>query len=165
MTIDVLLAAVAALAVAVVALALYVLALERRLRRAVWHYRRLREGVRGERLDELLEGHLAATHDAAAEALQAIALCDQLDLRLRQALQQVGVVRFNPFDDTGGDQSFSVAVTNAEGDGFVLSSLHGRSGSRVYAKPVRGGTSRYTLSKEEEQALLEASLTRGTQPS
>lgn len=165
MNTDLLLAAVAALAIAVGVLAVWVLALQRRLAQAVGHYRRLRHGVHGERLDELLDAHMAAAQSAAAEVRRAIERCDQLEARLRRALQHVAVVRFNPFDDTGGDQSFSVAVTNADGDGFVLSGLHGRSGSRVYAKPVRGGTSRYALSKEEEQALLEARLTGRPQPS
>ena len=53
-----------------------------------------------------------------------------------RAFQRVGLVRFNPFEDTGGNQSFALALLDAEGNGWVLSSLHARTGTRVYAKPI-----------------------------
>jgi Protein of unknown function (DUF4446) len=74
----------------------------------------------------------------------------------RYSLQRVGLVRFNPFADTGGDQSFAVAVLDRLGNGFVFSSLHGRSGTRFYAKPLRNGQSSYQLSEEEAEAVKSA---------
>ncbi len=74
----------------------------------------------------------------------------------RYSLQRVGLVRFNPFADTGGDQSFAVAVLDRLGNGFVFSSLHGRSGTRFYAKPLRNGQSSYQLSDEEAEAVKSA---------
>ena len=71
-------------------------------------------------------------------------------------MQFVGLVRFNPFDDTGGDQSFALALLDGRGDGVVISSLHGRTGTRFYAKPVKAGTSTLSLSDEEVQALKQA---------
>jgi len=65
-------------------------------------------------------------------------------------------VRFNPFGDTGGDQSFSLAVLDAHDSGYVLSSIHGRQGTRVYVKPIDFGKSKYQLSTEEDQALSQA---------
>ena len=56
----------------------------------------------------------------------------------------------------GGKQSFALALLDCKGDGVVLSSLYGREESRVYAKPVKGGLSEYTLSKEEEAAVQQA---------
>ena len=53
----------------------------------------------------------------------------------RRSIQRVGIVRYNPFEDTGGNQSFALALTDAKGDGFVISSLHTRTGTRV-AGPV-----------------------------
>lgn len=160
MTTDVLSALIAVLATLVVALGVWVAVLHLRLARAMAHYQRLHAGVSGQRLDQVLEAHVAAAEAAAAEARRTAERCDELAERLRGALQHVGVVRFNPFDDTGGDQSFAIAVTNADGDGFMLSALHSRAGTRAYAKPLRGGTSRYPLSQEEEQALFEAGLSR-----
>ncbi|MBW4061384.1 DUF4446 family protein [Candidatus Saccharibacteria bacterium] len=72
------------------------------------------------------------------------------------ASQKISLVRFNPFGDTGGDQSFSLAVLDAHDSGYVLTSIHGREGTRVYVKPVDLGKSKYTLSVEEQQALTQA---------
>ncbi len=71
----------------------------------------------------------------------------------RSAIRNVGLVRFNPFEDTGGNQSFALALLDADGDGIVLSSLHARSGTRVYAKAVVGGRSDAALSDEEGEAI------------
>ena len=74
----------------------------------------------------------------------------------RKNLQKVGVVRFNPFKEIGGDQSFSIAVLDADNNGFVITSHYGRESNRVYAKPIGNGTSSYSLSKEEEEAVARA---------
>ncbi len=84
-------------------------------------------------------------------------LTDQL-LRLEKQglkhIQRVELLRFNPYDDTGGDQSFVLALLNKEGDGFVLNSLHARSGTRIFAKPVvKGKEGKYQLSKEEKEVI------------
>ena len=68
-------------------------------------------------------------------------------------IQHVGVVRFNPFRDIGGDQSFSIALLNAHKDGLVISSLFTESGVRIYAKSVKKGISKHSLSEEEEMAI------------
>ena len=73
-----------------------------------------------------------------------------------RALQNVGVVRFNPYHDTGGDYSFAVALLDAAGDGVVLTGLYHRDRCRVYAKAVREGGSEQTLSEEERQAIEQA---------
>lgn len=70
--------------------------------------------------------------------------------------QKMGVVRFNPFSETGGDQSFALALLDRADCGVVILSLHSREGTRIYAKPVKGGKSRYDLSKEEARAIEEA---------
>lgn len=72
-------------------------------------------------------------------------------------IQRVELMRFNPYDDTGGDQSFTVALLDDQGSGFVLTSLHARSGTRIFAKPVKEGrSSKYQLSKEEELVIKKA---------
>ena len=96
-------------------------------------------GETGRSLEGTLETHVdriyAVAHDLdAIEARTAI-----LEGAQRRAFQRIGLVRFNPFEDTGGNQSFAVALLDATGDGFVLSSLHARAGTRVYAKTVAAG--------------------------
>ncbi len=71
-------------------------------------------------------------------------------------ISHVGLVRYNPFSDAGGDQSFALALLNDHGDGIVLSSLYGREMNRVYSKPIERGTSKYQLSDEEKQAIKNA---------
>jgi hypothetical protein len=72
------------------------------------------------------------------------------------SIQKVGVVRFNPFKDTGGDQSFVIALLDKNNSGVVISSLYSREGTRIYTKPIEKGNSSYHLSEEEEQAIQKA---------
>lgn len=72
---------------------------------------------------------------------------------LQSSLGRVGLVRFNPFEDTGGNQSFALALMDARGTGFVVSSLHTRTGTRVYAKGITDGRAEGALSEEEREAL------------
>jgi hypothetical protein len=76
------------------------------------------------------------------------------------AYQRVGLVRFNPFEDTGGNQSFALALLDGRGTGFVVSSLHARSGTRVYGKSVTSGVAESTLSDEESEAVRLALTSR-----
>jgi hypothetical protein len=112
--------------------------------------------------DPSLERYVAAQ----AERLEALSsavggLREQAgaaDSVMRHAVQHVGLVRFNPFDDTGGNQSFALALLDANADGIVLSSLHSRAATRVYVKAILGGKSDGTLSAEEIAALRDAGL-------
>ncbi len=74
----------------------------------------------------------------------------------RHAIQSIGLVRFNPFEDTGSNQSFAVALLDADANGVILSSLHSRQSTRVYLKAIAGGRCEAALSSEEGQALQEA---------
>ncbi len=76
------------------------------------------------------------------------------------SVQKVGVVRFNPFSEVGGDQSFSIALLDSNNDGLVITSLYSREGNRVYGKPIKNGLSGYTLSKEEKEAINKAQSSR-----
>ncbi len=79
-----------------------------------------------------------------------------VESRLPYLVQHIGVVRYNPFADKGGDQSFVVAVLDDHADGVVLSGLHSRADARIYAKPIVGGQSTYTLTGEEKDAIARA---------
>jgi hypothetical protein len=68
-------------------------------------------------------------------------------------IQKVGIVRFNPFKDTGGNQSFSVALLDGKDDGVVITSLYTREGNRVFAKPIKNGNSEFLLLEEEKEAI------------
>ncbi|MDP2663985.1 MAG: DUF4446 family protein [bacterium] len=72
------------------------------------------------------------------------------------SVQKIGIVRYNPFSQVGGDQSFSLAVLDGNNDGVVITSYYIREGNRVYGKPISGGKSDYSLSEEEKQAIIKA---------
>ncbi|MCX6731460.1 MAG: DUF4446 family protein [Candidatus Parcubacteria bacterium] len=79
-----------------------------------------------------------------------------VERRLRKSVQGIGIIRFNPFEDAGSNQSFSVAFLNEEGDGVVISSLYSREKVSVYAKPIIKRKSDYPLSDEEIEAVKNA---------
>jgi len=74
----------------------------------------------------------------------------------KKNLQKVGMIRFNPFRKSGGDQSFSIAVLDAANNGFVVTSLYSNASNQVYAKPIVNGASVYSLSQEEKEAIDKA---------
>ncbi|HEX7714896.1 MAG TPA: DUF4446 family protein [Bacillota bacterium] len=71
-------------------------------------------------------------------------------------LQKIGLIRFKAFQNSGGDQSFALAMLDAAGDGIVISSIFGRDEARVYCKPVEKGDSSYPMSEEEKEAIVKA---------
>ena len=76
--------------------------------------------------------------------------------KIKKNIQTVGTVRFNPFSDVGGNQSFASAFIDHHGNGVVLSSLYSRDKVSVFAKPVKELKSEYELSEEEKEALKRA---------
>ena len=74
----------------------------------------------------------------------------------QKSFQKISLIRFNPFKGVGSDQSFSIALLDLDNNGFVLTSIYGQEGNRIYAKPVSNGKSEYSLSKEEEEAIEKA---------
>ncbi len=144
-----------AIAVAAVALALAIVAICRQ-RRLEAKYSRLFGHVEGGNVRDALEGYAAQVRQALGETSQALAEVHAVGAQVTGCVQRSGVVRFNPFDDTGGDQSFALALADAEGNGVVLSSLHARGLTRVYAKPLAGWASTYQLTEEENQAIQRA---------
>lgn len=79
-----------------------------------------------------------------------------LNKKVSTGFRRSGFVRFNPYRDTGGDQSFCLAMLDDRNTGYILTAVHGREGTRVYAKYVDKGESDYKLSSEEVRALKQA---------
>jgi hypothetical protein len=138
-------AVVVALAVAVVA-----------LRRATEIGRSLEAMTRGEdgrSLQGVLEAHLGRVVEVSAAVDRLTGRTSVLEATGRKAFQRIGLVRFNPFEDTGSNQSFALALLDADDDGVIVSSLHARGGTRIYAKAIAAGRPEATLSDEESEAL------------
>ncbi len=77
-------------------------------------------------------------------------------LQIEAGVRRVGLLRYDAFEDVGGRLSFSCAMLDEHGNGLVLTSINGRQETRVYAKPISGGTSPYNLSSEEAEAIRQA---------
>lgn len=125
--------------------------------KSVRHYKKLVKSAEGQNLVQILEEHfseirnLKDTVAAVQNDLKNITKAD------RAHLQRVGLVRFNPYGDTGGNQSFVLSLLDDQGNGVVVSALHSRDSTRVYCKPVRGwGESVFEFSDEEKQAVEKA---------
>lgn len=81
-------------------------------------------------------------------------ISNQINNLAIKSLNRVGMVRFNPFKDVGGDQSFSLALLNGKNNGFIISSLYTREGTRIYCKAIiNGKTEKHILTDEEEKAI------------
>ena len=148
--------AVLALAVTSFILLLLVFWLWRRTRRLGRRIDALTRGEEGKDLGEVLDAHLNKVFAVSNEVDELTVRTAVAEANLRRSFQRIGLVRFNPFEDTGGNQSFALALLDANGDGIVFSSLHTRAGTRVYAKAVNGGRSETALSEEETQAVRDA---------
>jgi hypothetical protein len=133
-----------------------------RLGRAIRTYRELVRGQDGGTLHDRLVGSAEQAVRATERMNEIQAMQGVIEKRSLRSLQHIGLVRFNPFEDTGSDQSFAIALLDDQRDGIVISSLHGRANTRVFAKPVAAGGSPHNLSDEESQAIKIA--IEGTRP-
>jgi hypothetical protein len=149
--------AVIALVLALLALGGVVLLLARQ-QRLLGQYQQLMKGTSGGDLETLLHEHVGRVNNVASQMEQSSALIHELEEQTRYSLQHAELVRFNPFRDTGGDQSFALALADSDGNGVVLSSLHTRDMTRVYAKPLHTWASTHSLTDEEQQAIATARM-------
>lgn len=140
--------ALGALLIALIAV-LYAMALTHRLRK-------LSAGKSGS-LEETLAVLLKESRESREFRAELERYLKLAETRLRQSVQGVGVVRFNPFaEGQGGNQSFAVALLDERGEGVVFSTLYARDRVGVYAKPLQGGSSSFELSAEEKEAIEKA---------
>lgn len=126
------------------------------------HYNNLTKGISPKTLKSILE-HLLSRIDSAEKKLVFLTeKCDKLEKDGLLHIQKIGLLRFNPFKDTGGDQSFILALIDANETGVVISGLYSRTGTRWYAKKVENGKGiDHALSDEEKKAIKEAKKNNG----
>jgi hypothetical protein len=147
--------ALAALAMAVAALG-WGFYQRRQVHSLAAQYAALTFGTDGGNLEQVLAGHLDNVRAAREQASQALAVARQVEQFSATHIQHVGLLRYNPFSHTGGDQSFVLALADHNGNGAIVNSLHAREGTRVYAKPLVGWESIYTLTEDELEAIGKA---------
>lgn len=125
--------------------------------KATSKYKQLTKGSDNLDLGRILEGLLKKSEENTKVANQLSAELTKLENTNRQNFQKYALIRFNPFEDTGGDQSFALSILDDHNNGIVISSLHSRTGTRVYAKKVeQGKPASHEFSKEESEVVEKA---------
>ncbi|NGZ76603.1 DUF4446 family protein [Saccharibacillus alkalitolerans] len=149
-------AVVAVLAVLVFLLLIIVLTQSVKLGRLRKRYERMMAGAGVEDLESLLLNLKMQTDSVEDEQEKQRRTMMMIEQRQRMAKSKLGIKRYNAFSDQGSDLSFSLALLDDMDNGIVMSGLHNRDSSYVYAKPVEQGDSKYALSPEEKEAIEQA---------
>lgn len=127
--------------------------------RMIRHYNHLTSGITKTGLRDILETMIGNDEEFRKRIRDSERAIAESNEEGKLHVQQMGIVHFNPFSDTGGSQSFSLALLDAKDNGIVITSLYARTGNRWYVKQVRAGKgTQLELSKEEEHAIKNAHL-------
>ena len=125
--------------------------------RMVRHYNTLTIGTNKTGLKEVLDVFLQTQKGLQGQTKDLYKALDEVKRDGRLHIQRVGLVRFNPFSDTGGSQSFTLSFLDGHDNGLVMTSLYARTGNRWYIKEVVSGKGKeIALSKEEQAAVQKA---------
>lgn len=118
------------------------------------HYDRLTKGASTKSLKSILEEIILRMDEYKKDIAKLHQYCNNLNRESLSHIKKVGLNRFNPFKDTGGDQSFILSLTDENNTGIIISALYSRSGTRWYAKKVKNGKGEeIELSDDEKKAL------------
>lgn len=115
--------------------------------------KRLLRGMTRDSLEQLIDKYMANLQTTERHLDEAAVQLDELKRKLAAMKGYVGMVRYNALAEQGSDLSYSLAILDEEQNGVVISSLYGRHQSYSYAKPLSKGTSEYSLSNEEKEAI------------
>lgn len=107
----------------------------------------------GNNLDEMLREYLRDVKEIKQDNSEIKAYYTKLDSDIASCIQKIGLIRYNAFKDVGSDLSFAIALLDRNDNGVVFNGLYGSESSNIYAKPIKGGVSKYQLSEEEKNAL------------
>lgn len=125
--------------------------------RSILHYSKLTKNITKKDLKTVLNQILSRVDANQKDTKDLEQVLSEVQKTIKTHIQKIGFVRFNPFPQTGGDQSFSLSLLDKKDNGLVLSSLHSRDTTRLYAKTIeKGKTVGAKLSEEEEKAIKNA---------
>ncbi len=110
-------------------------------------------GKKGHDLEEMLEQIIAYVERLDNRSDVMHSHITDIDARVKHAVMDARAIRFNAFSDTGGNQSFAIALLDENGTGIIISSLYSREKTSVFAKPITAYTSTYDLTEEEKEVL------------
>ncbi|MBI4065316.1 DUF4446 family protein [Candidatus Gottesmanbacteria bacterium] len=121
------------------------------------HYNRLTQGITNKGLSDVLESLLQDKQTSKKRIKEIQEVLEHTKHEGLFHIQRIGIVRFNPFSDTGGAQSFTIAILDGKNNGIVMTSLYTRAGNRWYIKEISDAKGKgVELSKEEESAIRKA---------
>lgn len=135
----------------------------RRTSKIIKKYKRLTRGVNNKNLEALLNHHHNQVEEALTLFREFKCTQDMLSKQLSHCIQNIGIVRYNPFSQVGSDQSFSIALLDSHENGVVITGLYSRDSSVTFGKPIVNGLCEYPLSDEEKQAIQLALTSRHNQ--
>jgi hypothetical protein len=135
---------------------LWLIFIQVKLSRFIKRQQEIFSGTGAKNLEEALRFYVSEIKSTKNTSEKLKKISNHLNTMAESSVQKIGLVRFNPFSDTGGNQSFAIALLDYFNNGVIISSLHGRAGTRIYAKPVVAGKSKYNLSAEEIEAIKKA---------
>lgn len=118
-------------------------------------------GKEAQDLESILLAQTKEISQLDKEIQELFEISNRLHALGQKSIHKVGIIRFNPFKDIGGDQSFALALLDGKNSGIVVSSLHTREGTRIYSKPIiKGESEKYTLTEEEKEAIKTATIVK-----
>ncbi len=118
------------------------------------NYDTFTQGTNRKSLDDVLSSLVHNEKSTKEDIAKIIARCDRIEKEEGFHIQKLGLLRFNPFKDTGGDQSFILTLLDAHDTGVVITALYSRMGTRWYTKRVSlGKSTEHELSEEEKKAI------------
>mgnify|MGYP001210766500 FL=1 len=115
--------------------------------------KRIFSGFKAKNMESLIAEVTKKTKELEEERKKTELQISSIDKRLAQSIRNIETVRFNPFPQAGGNQSFAISLLNDEGNGVVISSLYARDRTSLFAKPIKAGQSEFELTKEEKSVL------------
>lgn len=133
-----------------------VLILSVQLSKAVKKYKNLLAGMSEANLEEIILHNADKIKELEGQVLNNREKIVDLYRISEKTLKHMALKRFDAFDNTGGKQSFSIALLDDKGDGFSLTTINGREHSYTYSKQIIDGKSEYDLSKEEKEVIEKA---------
>lgn len=114
-------------------------------------------------LESILLAHSNEISAIDKEIQELFEISNKIHNLSQRSVHKIGIIRFNPFKDIGGDQSFALALLDGKDNGLTISSLHTREGTRIYSKPItKGESEKYTLTEEEKAAIKMAKTAKPT---
>lgn len=151
------LAAIALSILSLAVLSIWIRLISRRHKETHELIKELFKGKKHPDLEELLISHEKNIKILDRDIQELYNISNQINDLALSGIHKFSSIRFNPFKDLGGDQSFSIALLNGKNDGMVITSLYTREGTRVYSKSISNGESeKHPLTEEERQAVKSA---------